>query len=81
MPMTFCPLPLPFVATAPDTVASNDSQLHIAATQMPAHGNVRMLRRAHEADNTRFVLSGKLSDVCAALEQLVNQEQRYATAV
>ena len=70
MSMTFCQLPRSRITTA--TMASNEA--HFLPQALPH--NVRLLRRAHDPDRTRFVMSGRLSDVCAALEQLAEQEQR-----
>jgi hypothetical protein len=70
MSMTFCQLPMSRITTA--TMASNEA--HFLPQALPH--NVRLLRRAHDPDRTRFVMSGRLSDVCAALEQLAEQEQR-----
>lgn len=39
---------------------------------------VRLLRRAQETDRNRFVLSGRLADVCQALDHMLAQEQAYA---
>lgn len=70
MSMTFCQLPLSRITTA--TMASNEA--HFLPQALPH--NVRLLRRAHDPDCTHFAMSGRLSDVCAALEQLAEQEQR-----
>lgn len=79
MHLIYCELPLPRVNhIAP--VASNENNLSRATFSMAyavaANSNVRLMRRPKESDNTRFVLSGKLSDVCAALDQLAAQETR-----
>lgn len=41
-------------------------------------GNVRFMRRLKDSDSNCFALSGKLSDVCAALDALAAQETRNA---
>lgn len=74
MTVFFCPLPLPTVCPHPRR-AANTEQLHPLA----AVGNVRLLRRAHEADTSRFVMSGRLADVCQALERLASEEMRRAS--
>lgn len=53
----------------------------ITAANIESHAckvHVRLLRRAKEQDCTRFALTGKLSDVCAALDELAALEQRNA---
>lgn len=60
-------------ATFTDPIVPRKPQASLAC-----NGNVRLLRRAKEQDRTRFVMSGKLSDVCAALDALAALEQRQA---
>lgn len=75
-----CELPLPRSTCRP-RVASNQDQLHALTMPQPAssacHGNVRLMRRPKDTDRARFALSGKLADVCAALEALAAQEARH----
>lgn len=75
-----CELPLPRSTCRP-RVASNQDQFHAPTTPLPAssacHGNVRLMRRPKDTDRARFALSGKLADVCAALEALAAQEARH----
>jgi len=78
MQFFYCELPLPRISPAAHK-ASNQARF----IDLPAHmvdrqvctGNVRLMRRMKDADNSRFVLSGKLGDVCAALDELAAQEQ------
>lgn len=85
MPLIFCELPLRRVEHAAFQ-ASNQEPLkeepmqQVAGTVM-AGPNVRLMRRAQDMDSSRFVLSGKLADVCAALDQLAAQETRNAWRV
>lgn len=74
MSIFFCALPLLSVAK-PQRSAANAACLH----PLTAAGNVRLLRRAHDADSNRFVISGKLADVCQALERLASEEIRHAS--
>ena len=81
MHVIYCQLPLNRVKQV-RLIASNDAQI-LAAPQatcvaVAAHSNVRLMCRSKDGDNTRFALSGKLSDVCAALDQLAAQETRNA---
>ena len=84
MPLIYCELPLTRVNFSADC-ASNHEQWHsmeLHATDCATtQSNVRLMRRPKEADSTRFVLSGKLSDVCAALDQLAAQESLNALRV
>lgn len=73
MTMLHCELPLPRSTCRP-WVASNQDQFHTLS--MSCHGNVRLMRRPKDTDRARFALSGKLSDVCAALAALEAQEAR-----
>lgn len=77
----YCELPLNRVGNE-HVNASNEKNFHgfVYAIRNAAvsDSNVRLMRRPQEDDNTRFALSGKLSDVCAALEQLEAQEIRNA---
>lgn len=81
MRVIYCELPLLRIK---DTrcIASNEDNFLLSAQTLTktvaANTNVRLMRRPKESDNTRFVLSGKISDVCAALEQLAAQETRNA---
>ena len=89
MTMFHCPLPL--ARTARPGHAANHEVFHdpaispapqppgltlVRATQPLAH-NVRLLRNHRSSDRALFALSGKLSDVCAALDQLARQEALY----
>ena len=73
-------LPLPRSTCRP-RVASNQDQVHGLTMSLPpssaCHGNVRLMRRPKDTDRARFALSGKLADVCAALEALAAQEARH----
>ncbi|MDH0363554.1 hypothetical protein [Comamonas aquatica] len=75
-----CELPLPRSTCRP-RVASNQDQFHVLTMSLPpssaCHGNVRLMRRPKDTDRARFALSGKLADVCAALEALAAQEARH----
>ena len=78
MSLIYCPLPLPALHGAAP-IASNDPDwktgTSLQVMQLTCHSNVRLLRRTKENDASRFVLSGRLADVCAALELLAAQEQ------
>lgn len=86
MHFTYCTLPLARLPNA-ITAASNEAQLgclESTPTLQQAHihqGNVRLMRRTKDMDNTCFALSGKLADVCAALDALAAQETRNAWRV
>ena len=75
-----CELPLPRSTCRP-RVASNQDQFHALTMSLPPSsacpGNVRLMRRPKDTDRARFALSGKLADVCAALEALAAQEARH----
>lgn len=80
MHLIHCTLPLECLPQAIDC-ASNDSQLNALATpdfDISTASNVRLMRRAKDTDSARFVLSGKLADVCAALDALAAEENRKA---
>ena len=83
--LIFCELPLRRIEHAVFH-ASNQAPLaeapiqRVAGTTM-ASPPVRLMRRAQDMDSSRFVLSGKLADVCAALDQLAAQETRNAWRV
>lgn len=80
MHLIYCKLPLNRVHSFCG-VASNDSRaitLHPISDEAGNPSNVRLMRRAKDNDSTRFALSGKLVDVCAALDQLAAQETRNA---
>lgn len=78
MSLFHCELPLPITAPA-DTRAANQSQFSVVHLHpsFAAHGNVRYIRRSSDC----YALTGKCSDVCAALDRLVQQEaaQRLAS--
>lgn len=85
MQLIYCDLPLHRVHHA-QLHASN--QAHLVVLPAPlndaaamANQHVRLMRRATDMDSTRFALSGKLADVCAALDQLAAQETRNAWRV
>lgn len=61
-------LQTPPVASAP--AAANDSQYF----SIRMDDKVRILRRSDETDRARMVLSGRMADVCAALERLSRAE-------
>ena len=77
----YCQLPLLRIQPLA-TKASNDEPLNTTldfVTQaITATSNVRLMRRGKDQGSTRFALSGKLADVCAALDQLAAQETRNA---
>lgn len=81
MPLIYCELPLRPIAHC-QVEASN--QPHLDCLALPDlriamnSPNVRLTRHTQEIDDARFVLSGKLADVCAALDHLAAQEQRNA---
>lgn len=81
MQVIYCQLPLNRVKHV-RLIASNDAQILVppqaTCVAVAVHSNVRLMRRSKDSDNTRFALSGKLSDVCAALDQLAAQETRNA---
>ena len=80
MTTIFVDLPLQHLQFAHTLRASNDAVFHCATglTQPTCAGNVRLLRRAQDQDHARFVMSGKLADVCAALDALAKQEVRQS---
>lgn len=79
MLLTYCHLPLPAQAALRQQTAANTQPWCTQPDTAQWPGNVRLLTRQPERLNcTRFVLSGRLSDVCAALEQMVTQEQLHA---
>lgn len=74
MSLTYCHLPLPTRPATSLGAAANAAHWLPCRPQLP--GNVRLLTPLPEPlHNTRFVLSGRLSDVCAALDHLASQEQ------
>lgn len=82
MQTMICTLPLVRIPIAP-LVACNDDQFQEHATPTRhAHAackaNVRWMCRSKDIDCNRFALSGKLADVCAALDELAAQEVRNA---
>ena len=81
MQRLICTLPLARVPQA-SLVASNDDQLHTGesalCTATSCAAQVRWMCRAKDAGSSRFALSGKLADVCAALDELAAQEVRNA---
>lgn len=83
MRVSYCHLPLARLHQAVDC-ASNDPVLAtdvVWPVNISCASNVRLLRRVHDADSARFVLSGKLADVCAALDMLAAEEGRMARRV
>lgn len=80
MQLSFCPLPLPRVS-ASVALASNACQFHPTKAShstmgcQALHSNVRWMQRPQNTDIRRIALSGKLSDVCAALDELAAQER------
>lgn len=84
MPLTHCELPLRRVRPAHLRASNQDQLLGLPAPlndAAMASNNVRLMRRAKDSDTTRFALSGRLADVCAALDQLAAQENRSAWRV
>lgn len=79
MRLMHCALPLTYVAR-PMTCASNQPlPLSKPATLgLSGHSNVRMMRPSLDTNSTCFALSGKLSDVCAALEAMAATERLQA---
>lgn len=79
-----CPLPLPHLESAAASASNQalfcDTSFN-TATCKNCTGNVRLMRRSKDQDNNRFALSGKLADVCAALDALAAQEIRNAWRV
>lgn len=81
MTVTLTPMPLPTLDRLSAGNAANDAFYFAACLPSAAslsNARVRMLKHNEEMDGTRFVLSGKLSDVCAALDQLAALEQHNA---
>ena len=82
--LVFCQLPLQSVPGYASH-AANQAHLVTAITHAPTSlwgnqcSNVRLLRRQHEPDQTRFALSGKMADVCQALEALAARELAHNT--
>lgn len=73
MAATFCVLPLPVLTINRTAVAANDDSMW--RHQVPMGCNVRVL--SNVKDRNRLVLSGRLSDVCAALDALAHQERMF----
>ena len=85
MHLLHCPQPLPPLESVTTAFASNQASFHeISACAAPCEsctGNVRLMRRSKDQDGNRFALSGKLADVCAALDALAAQETRNARRI
>lgn len=84
MQLIYCELPLSRVGLSHLGASNQDQLLGLPVPLKSAAmgcNNVRLMRRAKDIDNTRFALSGKLADVCAALDQLAAQETRNAWRV
>ena len=78
MQFFYCELPLPRIKPASHTACNQARFIDLPeqlADRQASSGNVRLMRRTKDFDNSRFVLSGKLVDVCAALDELAAQEQ------
>ncbi|MBP7646769.1 MAG: hypothetical protein KA751_08475 [Comamonas sp.] len=78
MQFFYCELPLPRINPASHTACNQARYINLPeqlADRQASSGNVRLMRRMKDFDNSRFVLSGKLVDVCAALDELAAQEQ------
>lgn len=78
MQFFYCDLPLPRINPASHTACNQARYINLPeqlADRQASSGNVRLMRRMKDFDNSRFVLSGKLVDVCAALDELAAQEQ------
>lgn len=78
MRLFHCELPLPRIAQVHQTACNQarfSSQSNDSVVPNIGTGNVRLMHRAKDFGNTRFVLSGKLADVCAALDAMAAQEQ------
>lgn len=78
MQFFYCELPLPRINPASHTACNQARYINLPeqlADRQASSGNVRLMRRTKDFDNSRFVLSGKLVDVCAALDELAAQEQ------
>lgn len=80
MQITFCKLPLPRLPHI-DFSARNQDYFHNLLLQQPKDpfnhfqaSNVRFMKRPWDKDHNRFALSGKLSDVCAALDAMAESE-------
>ena len=74
-----CPLPLPHIETARTSASNQNTFCDVSlrtVTCKTCTGNVRLMRRSKDKDSNRFALSGKLADVCAALDALAEQEMR-----
>ena len=83
MRLSYCHLPLARVPQVVDCASNDASQLATAVGPMDISraSNVRLLRSTQESDSARFVLAGKLADVCAALDLLAAEETRIARRV
>lgn len=81
--LVFCKLPLQSV---PGYAPHAANQAHMATATTPALtylwsnkcSSVRLLRRQHEPDQTRFALAGKMADVCQALDALAVESRMIA---
>lgn len=77
--LVFCKLPLQSIPRY-TSHAANQACMDIARASTPPFfwgnecSNVRLLRRQHDPDRTRFALSGKMADVCQALDALAARE-------
>ena len=75
MPLSYCQLPLPRIFPQEDIACNQAIFLAPSLGTLAESANVRLLHRAKEKDASRFILSGKMADVCAALDYLARQEQ------
>lgn len=81
MQLLHCNLPLTRIDAASDAASNQTTFTDIPYVPLDCNaysGNVRLMRRTKDGDNQRFALSGKLADVCAALDELAAQETRNA---
>lgn len=81
MSTTFLALPLRQLPFFTLREASNDASFACSSCmtyEQLQHSNVRLLRHPKEQDCARFVLSGKLADVCAALDEMAALEKSNA---
>lgn len=77
--LVFCPLPLKRLSDQQRHAANHELLDCIAldaGTPRPSHklSNVRLLRCKHDPDQARFALSGKMADVCQALDIMAARE-------
>lgn len=73
-----CTLPLPCVASTLVLASNQEWGFQMDTVNLIGHGNVRVMRPTLDNNNACFALSGKLADVCAALDAMAQKEQLQA---